>query len=113
MDTTVINIYSLPGKQIPKTGQYIYIGRAGNGNTGEFGNPVAIGKTCPECGEVHSDGGSTLPCYTAYLKRRLKAEPKFRQQIKDLQGKILVCFCKPRPCHGDVLVKATEYLNRS
>ena len=33
---------------------------------------------------------------------------------KELRGKDLVCFCKPKPCHGDVLLEiANEESNES
>ena len=28
--------------------------------------------------------------------------------LQELDGKILVCWCKPLPCHGDVLIKLIE-----
>lgn len=28
-----------------------------------------------------------------------------QEDIDELRGKILGCFCKPAPCHGDVLVE--------
>ena len=88
----------------------VYIGRAGHGNDGYFGNPVAIGRKCPICGLVHNTGGSTLPCYTKYLIQKLQ-DSEFKNKVKGLHGKTLVCFCKPNPCHGDVLAYACEYLN--
>lgn len=39
-------------------------------------------------------------------------EPERRQWILDnleqLRGKRLGCFCKPAPCHGDVLIRMLE-----
>lgn len=88
----------------------VYIGRAGHGHDGYFGNPVAIGKTCPECKQIHKDGGSTLPCYRKYLWRRMNESEEFCIQLLALQGSVLGCFCKPAPCHGDEMVKAIEWL---
>jgi hypothetical protein len=28
--------------------------------------------------------------------------------VKALRGKVLGCFCKPRPCHGDVLLEFVD-----
>ena len=28
--------------------------------------------------------------------------------LGELRGKILGCWCKPKPCHGDILVKLVE-----
>lgn len=35
---------------------------------------------------------------------------QFWQDLKALQGKILVCYCKPKPCHGDNLAMWADYL---
>lgn len=94
----------------PGNPEQVYIGRPQpwRGLTGPFGNPVAIGRTCPECGRVHASAGSTLPCYEAYLVNRLVRDPVFQAQVAGLRGKILACFCKPGPCHGDVLARWAE-----
>lgn len=100
--TKVVNLY--------KNTYDIYIGRAGKGQEGYFGNPVVIGKTCLECGKTHLDGGSTLPCYRKYLDRRIKNDSTFKRRVQELHGKVLGCFCKPKPCHGDVLAEVAESL---
>jgi hypothetical protein len=42
---------------------------------------------------------------------------QFFTRVLDLYGKRLGCFCKPKPCHGDVIVEwlenNTAYLNRA
>ena len=91
----------------------VYIGRAGKGQDGRFGNPVIIGKICPECNKIHTSGRATLPCYKKYLWRKLNSDTDFKAQVKALNGKTLGCFCKPKPCHGDVLAKAIEWLNQA
>ena len=35
-------------------------------------------------------------------------DPEFGQRIHALKGKRLGCFCKPYPCHGDII---KEYLD--
>lgn len=32
-------------------------------------------------------------------------DPNLVSRIRELTGKDLVCFCKPKPCHGDVLLR--------
>lgn len=83
----------------------VYIGRAGHGEDGYFGNPCRIDHTCPECGEVHRDRGSTLSCYEIYFRRRMVEDVEFRTRILDLRGRRLLCFCKPKACHGDVIAR--------
>jgi hypothetical protein len=48
--------------------------------------------------------------YEAWLRERLAKEPEFRQRLLKLDGHELVCYCKPRPCHGDILIKLIEEL---
>lgn len=84
----------------------VYIGRAGHGQDGYFGNPVKIGERCIICSKVHDTRGSTLPCYEKYLRRKLKTSRAFRERFEALEDSdVLGCFCKPDACHGDVIVK--------
>jgi hypothetical protein len=91
----VVNIY--------KSTYDVYVGRPGKGLDGRFGNPVRAGRPCPVCDAVHPSPVSTLPCYEVYLRERVKCDPEFRSDVASLHGKVLGCFCKPRPCHGDIL----------
>lgn len=96
MSTTVVNLRQAPFD--------VYIGRAGHGFDGYFGNPVQIGRVCPVCTQVHIARGATLPCFKRYFYGRLAADPHFRARVLALRGRRLGCFCKPQPCHGDVIV---------
>lgn len=86
----------------------VYIGRAGKGKDGYFGNPCAIGKKCPVCGEIHKTGGSTLDCFKRYFYSRILTDSEFSKRVGQLRGKTLGCFCKPNRCHGDVIVTYLE-----
>ena len=90
----------------------IYVGRPGRGQEGYFGNPVKIGRPCPVplCGQTHSDAGSTLPCFKRYFVSRYRNDPEFRRRAKQLRNKTLGCFCKPGPCHGDVIAELLDNL---
>lgn len=35
--------------------------------------------------------------------------PDRLKELEELRGKILVCFCHPLPCHGDILIKWLEH----
>ena len=36
-------------------------------------------------------------------------QESLRNKIKnELKGKILGCWCKPLPCHGDIIIKITK-----
>lgn len=78
----------------------VYIGRAGKGQDGYFGNPIVL--------RPGAARGSTLEEYKVYFYNRLKNDPEFKRRIHELKGKTLGCFCKPHPCHGDII---KEYLD--
>ena len=92
METKVVNIYKEPFD--------VYIGRAGKGKDGYFGNPFPLLK-----GE---ERGSTLDNYKKYFFERIEKDIEFKEKILSLRGKTLGCFCKPKPCHGDII---KEYLD--
>lgn len=100
MRTLVVNLRHAPFD--------VYIGRAGHGYDGYFGNPVQIGQVCPVCTQVHVSRGATLPCFKRYFHKRLDSDAAFRAHVHELRGKRLGCFCKPQPCHGDVIVAWLE-----
>lgn len=68
-----------------------------------WGNPYVLGQKCRRCGELHALRGSTIRCFTAYVKERLEKEPNW---LAPLAGKTLVCAgCVPNAetCHARVL----------
>lgn len=76
----------------------VYVGRAGHGFDGYFGNPFGT-KGGQRCESVQE----SIHRFTEYAKDRLYHDPEYRERVKSLVGKRLFCFCKPGPCHGDVL----------
>lgn len=105
METSVIHIRDRkPGD--------IYIGRAGHGEDGYFGNPISKGRTCPICSKTHVLGGDTLPCYRIWLFQKLKTDAEYRARVRNLIGKRLACFCHPSPCHGDILAKSIKWISQ-
>lgn len=89
MDTTVVNLF--------KNKYDVYIGRAGKGQDGYFGNPFPL-----------KPGGATIERYKEYFGNKIDNDPIFKARILELKGKTLGCFCKPNSCHGDIIA---EYLN--
>lgn len=73
----------------------VYIGRGS-----KWGNPFThLPSTKAE--HVVKDRETAVAKYTEYIL----AKPELIQQVrKELAGKDLVCFCKPRSCHGDILL---------
>lgn len=79
----------------------VYIGRAGKGQDGYFGNPIKL--------EKGEERGSTIEKFRIYFENRIKIDLEFKKRVGELKGKTLGCFCKPKACHGDIYV---EYLNQ-
>ena len=73
--------------------QAVYIGRPS-----KWGNPFVIGKD-----------GSRDEVVKLY-ENHLINNQKLTNDIHELKDKDLVCFCSPKACHGDVLLK---YANNS
>lgn len=72
----------------------IYIGRPG-----PWGNPFEIGK----------DG--TREEVIQKYREWILTEPLLMEEVKSLRGKVLGCWCSPKPCHGDVLAEMVECVN--
>lgn len=83
-----------------------YIGRAGHNQDGYYGNPHIIGY-CPLCRRTH-DREDSLKEYKIYFYKRLEEDEVFKIGVKLLKDNTLGCFCKPLPCHGDII---KEYLD--
>lgn len=76
-----------------RTGDYdVYIGRAGHGQSGYFGNPFNDGTR-----------ESNIERFRTYFLERVESDPVFRSRVLALKGKRLACFCAPLRCHGDVI----------
>ena len=87
METKVVNL---------RRDKYdIYIGRPS-----DFGNPYLIGKD--------GDRETVIALFKDYFLRRVQVEPYFREAILELKGKRLGCYCKPKPCHGDIIIEYLE-----
>jgi len=85
----------------------VYIGRKKNTNK-HYGNPFRIG----------SDTGFTRKESISTFKMWINGkgfewiEPDRRKWIlknlKNLKGKTLGCWCKPKACHGDILAELAD-----
>lgn len=70
----------------------VYIGRPS-----PFGNPFKLG--------ADRDRYECIARYESYVRDN----PELMARIKrELRGKVLGCWCAPKMCHGDVLVKISE-----
>ena len=97
--TTVISVWQAP-RGWENSPDYVYIGRAGKGQDGYFGNPIRL--------EENESRGSTIERFHAYAQMRAISDPVYADRVRGLKGKVLVCFCKPNACHGDVLADMAE-----
>lgn len=74
----------------------IYIGRPS-----KWGNPFVIG-----------DDGLTREQVLKKYKEWILQQPQLsKNELWMLKGKTLGCWCKPKPCHGDILVELIKELN--
>lgn len=93
----VVNIRDLPdGWQHDP--QYVYIGRRNwkpeyRVDTSKWANPFHIG--------IDGSRSEVIYKYRTYLL----GSPHLLVQLGELLDKTLVCWCMPKPCHGDVLVE--------
>lgn len=71
---------------------------------GPLGNPYKIGQdgTRDEVVDLHK----------RYVYQRVSWDKEFRELVKGLVGKRLVCCCAPLRCHGDNLKLLCEELNK-
>lgn len=104
MQTTVVRIQRKQGEIVQDCD--IYIGRACYRGGWElpqskWHNPYS----------VNTYGDQAIPMYENYLRNN----PELLAALPELVGKRLGCWCKPGPCHGDVIVKLLDeygYLSR-
>jgi hypothetical protein len=73
----------------------VYIGRGS-----PFGNPYPITH------EVSRE--QVLRWYKQDFIKKIEKDEVFRHQVLSLKGKRLGCYCKPLPCHGDIIKEWIE-----
>lgn len=61
--------------------------------SGDWGNPFVIGR--------HGNRAQVIEKYRDYIKGRTD----LLERLPELKGKLLGCWCAPKPCHGDVLIE--------
>lgn len=80
---TIINLYKEPFE--------VYIGRNPEHGNPKWGNPF---------NQKELQLWESLALYEDYIRN----SPTLWDSLDELDGKTLGCYCKPKPCHGDVLV---------
>ena len=69
----------------------VYIGRPS-----KWGNPFKSGR----------DG--TLEEVLEKYEQHIMNRPDLLAALHELKGRTLGCWCKPKPCHGDILARLAE-----
>lgn len=78
----------------------IYIGRGS-----KWGNPFThINDRETKAEFVVGSRGESIEKYREYIMNK----PELLNSLHELAGKRLGCFCKPKSCHGDILVELIE-----
>ena len=90
-------------------GDGIYIGRSCYGYKGSvLGNPYAIGKD--------GDRDEVIKKYREWLWNRYQEKGSVYEELLRLseiakkRDLVLVCWCKPKACHGDVIKRCIEWM---
>ena len=69
----------------------VYIGRPGI-----WSNPFPITKDCTRKESIKK------------FEEYARTNKEIQEHLMELDGKVLGCWCKPKACHGDVLVKLLQ-----
>ena len=67
----------------------------------KWGNPFRIGD--------HATREEVIARYRAHLWRRIRAGEIPLQELAEMDGMWLACWCEPLPCHGHVLSRAVAW----
>lgn len=81
----------------------IYIGRGS-----KWGNPFSWEEGTKAAYKV-ATREEAIECYRQYLWHQIHEGHVTLKQLQALDGTRLGCFCKPKSCHGDIIVKAVEW----
>lgn len=80
----------------------VYIGRGS-----VWGNPF------PMKDKSEQERSRVIKAYRQWLWLQQMQGHITKEMILDLEGKRLACYCAPKACHGDVLIKAIEWAKQN
>lgn len=101
----IANIKTYKLSDYPGQHVYEYIGRAMPRRPGSpLGNPYKLRLAC--------EREAMVAKYETWLRARLEADTPQRREIERLadysENLVLLCWCAPELCHGDVVKKIIE-----
>jgi hypothetical protein len=101
MSTTVVNLRAVyPGRGFSP--EHVYIGRAAyQFRASKWANPFKLRR-----GAGLEERVACLAKFQAWIE----TQPHLLADLHELRGKVLVCWCAPLPCHGDLLALMADAL---
>jgi hypothetical protein len=92
-------VINLKDKPRPERYEYVYIGRGLLAGKERFPRSKWANRfTVKQYGRAEA---------LARYEEEIRSGPLW-DELPELEGKILACWCKPEPCHGDVLLRLIE-----
>ena len=90
--TTLINMFAQPkaAQRARDEGRLVNIMRPS-----KWGNPFRL----------HVDTPSNRALSIQLYEARILERPELMAALHELDGMVLACCCKPKPCHGDILIQ--------
>lgn len=79
----------------------VYIGRPS-----KWGNPFTHLKKNTRAEFLVESREAAIEAYRKWIKK----QPDLLEDLHELKGKILACWCKPQACHGNVLAEMADAL---
>jgi hypothetical protein len=73
------------------------------GRPSKFGNPHVM--------HSETERHKVVALFEQTARKRLAVDFWWAEKVKGLHGKTLGCYCAPKACHGDVLLKLAAELH--
>jgi hypothetical protein len=90
----------------------VYIGRGRDprsGEPGRWGNPFSHRPSRVPGIVLVATREEAIARYADWLRGEVEAERIALTELAALHGKTLGCWCAPKPCHGEVLERASAW----
>ena len=81
----------------------VYIGRPS-----KWGNPFTHLKESTRAEFIVETREEAVSAYENWIRK----QPHLMASLHELDGKVLGCWCKPKSCHGDILVKLINEMKK-